>query len=307
MLPVGLASSASCCWQDNCGRIGVPSSGTAGAGMERSEGGAQGRDASIGGYGVTSGKTRRNGAGTGSCVDRVDVSNLSGGQSAGGAARRGKRKMAGVGSQRTCMAALGVGRLEAWCVLITSHKRRAQQHGAFPLPTTSPSHISAAPSVRLLTQCSGEALALGLSTPARTVIVLSDFLFSICYLSPLEVNTIPNLESSSTPPMSLAMPEKLATQDEGVSALLAFVFSGAIGSPEGKGVSYALAEATATSFSWVTALEDVDGPPVPIDRYFITFNRRARQILAPRPIELSTRRYSARSNRPTFGLISPVH
>ena len=87
--------------------------------------------------------------------------------------------------------------------------------------------------------------------------------------------------------MSLAMPEKLATQDEGVSALLAFVFSGAIGSPEGKGVSYALAEATATSFSWVTALEDMDGPPVPIDRYLITFNRRAREVLAPRPIELS--------------------
>ncbi|KAK4144547.1 uncharacterized protein C8A04DRAFT_36543 [Dichotomopilus funicola] len=82
---------------------------------------------------------------------------------------------------------------------------------------------------------------------------------------------------------------KLATQDEGVSALLAFVFSGAIGSPEGKGVSYALAEATATSFSWVAALEDMDGPPVPIDRYLITFNRLHREILAPKPIVLSNR------------------
>lgn len=83
------------------------------------------------------------------------------------------------------------------------------------------------------------------------------------------------------------MPEKLATQDEGVSALLAFVFSGAIGPPEGKGVSYALAESTATSFSWVAALEDMDGPPVPIDRYLITFNRLSKEILAPRSIVLS--------------------
>ena len=111
-------------------------------------------------------------------------------------------------------------------------------------------------------------------------------LFSICHLSPLEANSIPNFESASTPPISLVMREKLATQDEGISVLLAFVFCGAIGSPKGKGVSYALAEATATSFSWVAALEDVDGPPVPIDRYLITSNRLARKILAPRPIML---------------------
>ena len=79
------------------------------------------------------------------------------------------------------------------------------------------------------------------------------------------------------------MAEELATQDEGVSALLAFVFSGAIGSPEGKGVSYALAEATATTFSWVTALDDMDGPPTPIDRYLITFDKQAREVFPPRP------------------------
>ncbi len=83
------------------------------------------------------------------------------------------------------------------------------------------------------------------------------------------------------------MAEELATQDEGVSALLSFMFSGAIGSPEEKGVSYALAETTATTFSWVAALEDMDGPPTPIDRYLITFDRQARKILPPRPIVLS--------------------
>ena len=65
------------------------------------------------------------------------------------------------------------------------------------------------------------------------------------------------------------------------------MFSGTIGSLEGKGVSYALAEAPATFFSWVVALEDMDGPPVPIDRYLITFNRLSREILAPRAIVLS--------------------
>lgn len=101
--------------------------------------------------------------------------------------------------------------------------------------------------------------------------------------------TLSNLNPRKAPPtpMSLTMPKTLATRDEGVSALLAFVFSGAIGSPEGKGVSYALAKTTATSFSWVAALEDMDEPPVPTDRYLITFNRLSREILAPRPIVLS--------------------
>jgi hypothetical protein len=88
------------------------------------------------------------------------------------------------------------------------------------------------------------------------------------------------------------MPEQLATQDEGVSALLSFMFSGAIGSPKGKGVGYALAEATATTFSWVAALEDIDGLPVPIDRYLVTFDRRSREILPPKPIALSVQKLS---------------
>jgi hypothetical protein len=83
------------------------------------------------------------------------------------------------------------------------------------------------------------------------------------------------------------MTEELATQDEGVAALLAFVYSGAIGSPKGKGVGYALAEATAPIFTWVAALEDIDGPSAPIDRYRISFNRRTRKILPPTPVVLS--------------------
>lgn len=77
------------------------------------------------------------------------------------------------------------------------------------------------------------------------------------------------------------------TPDEAISALLAFIFSGALGSSKGKGVGYALVESTPTTFSWWAALEDIDGPPVPIDRYLVKINRRTRTILPPEPIALS--------------------
>ncbi|KAL7620888.1 hypothetical protein AAE478_008198 [Parahypoxylon ruwenzoriense] len=83
------------------------------------------------------------------------------------------------------------------------------------------------------------------------------------------------------------MPDELMTQDEAVSALLAYVFSGAIGSPKGKGVGYALIEATPTTFSWSAALEDIDGPASPIDRYLIKINRQSKEIYHPNPIVLS--------------------
>lgn len=50
------------------------------------------------------------------------------------------------------------------------------------------------------------------------------------------------------------------TKDEAASALLAYVFSGALGSAKGKGVGYALIETTPTTFSWSAGLEDMDGP-----------------------------------------------
>ncbi|KAH9888138.1 hypothetical protein F4778DRAFT_408020 [Xylariomycetidae sp. FL2044] len=61
------------------------------------------------------------------------------------------------------------------------------------------------------------------------------------------------------------MPEGLMRRNEAVSALLKFIFSGAIGSSKGKYVSYALISKTSSSFSWSAALEDEDGPAVPID------------------------------------------
>lgn len=83
------------------------------------------------------------------------------------------------------------------------------------------------------------------------------------------------------------MSETLATQDEAVSSLLAYVFSGAIGPPEGKGVGYSLIEATPTAFSWLASLEYYDGPPEPVDRYLIKIDRRSREICSPEPIVLS--------------------
>lgn len=105
------------------------------------------------------------------------------------------------------------------------------------------------------------------------------------------------------------------TQDEAISALLGFIFSGALGSPKGKGVGYALVESTPTTFSWWAALEDIDGPPMPLDRYLVKINRRTRTILPPEPIALSetelseailsaTGRHLASSTRFTDGALS---
>jgi hypothetical protein len=83
------------------------------------------------------------------------------------------------------------------------------------------------------------------------------------------------------------MSEELMTQDEAVSALLTYIFSGAIGSPKGKGVCYALIEATPTTFSWSAALEDIDEPATPIFRYLVKIDRRSKEISPPEPIVLS--------------------
>ncbi|KAI3324464.1 hypothetical protein HD806DRAFT_492678 [Xylariaceae sp. AK1471] len=83
------------------------------------------------------------------------------------------------------------------------------------------------------------------------------------------------------------MSEGLMTQDEAASALLAYIFSGAIGSPKGKGVGYALIKATQTTFSWSAALEDIDGPATPVFRYLVKIDRESREISPPEPIVLS--------------------
>jgi hypothetical protein len=53
-------------------------------------------------------------------------------------------------------------------------------------------------------------------------------------------------------------PQTPITQDEAAAALATYIFSGAIGSPKGKGVTYSLLEATSTKFSWIAALEAED-------------------------------------------------
>lgn len=53
---------------------------------------------------------------------------------------------------------------------------------------------------------------------------------------------------------SLIMFGELTTREEALPALLAYVFSVAIGSPKGKGVGYALMKTTPTTFSWSAAL-----------------------------------------------------
>ncbi|QYT02282.1 APH domain-containing protein [Trichoderma simmonsii] len=84
------------------------------------------------------------------------------------------------------------------------------------------------------------------------------------------------------------MSENLLTEDEGVKALLAYIFSGsAIGPMGDKGVGYSLLKSSLTSFSWSAALEDFDGPDTPVDRYLITIDRRTKKISTPEPIVLS--------------------
>ena len=83
------------------------------------------------------------------------------------------------------------------------------------------------------------------------------------------------------------MPEELMTKDQAVSRLLAYVFSGAIGPTNGKGVGYALIKETSTVFSWSASLEDIDGPATPVDRYLIKIDRRSKEISPPEPIALS--------------------
>lgn len=77
------------------------------------------------------------------------------------------------------------------------------------------------------------------------------------------------------------------SQDEAASALVKYIFSGAIGSSKGKGVSYSLLKATDTVFSWIAALEDENNTGQPIDRYRVDIDRVSRKIQSPRLINLS--------------------
>ena len=111
------------------------------------------------------------------------------------------------------------------------------------------------------------------------------------------------------------MPVELMTQDDAVVALLAYAFSGAIGSAKGKGVTYVLLSNTPTIFAWSVALEDEDVDPAPIDRYLVKIDRQSKKILPPEPIVLTktelaeaifaaTGQRLASSSRFTDGLLS---
>ncbi|KAL9030183.1 MAG: hypothetical protein Q9196_001667 [Gyalolechia fulgens] len=78
----------------------------------------------------------------------------------------------------------------------------------------------------------------------------------------------------------------LMMQDAAASTLLAYAFTGGLGEPEGRGVSYALIGATPSTFTWSAALEEFDGPPKPIHRYRVEIDRRSKEVLPPQPIML---------------------
>jgi hypothetical protein len=77
------------------------------------------------------------------------------------------------------------------------------------------------------------------------------------------------------------------TRDEAAAALVSYIFSGIIGSPAGKGVSYSLLAATDTTFSWIAALEEEESTGQPIDRYRVDIDRVSREIQPPIPISIS--------------------
>ncbi len=80
---------------------------------------------------------------------------------------------------------------------------------------------------------------------------------------------------------------ELMTHDESASTVLALAFSGVIGPVEGKGVGYSLIDASGSIFSWSVALENIDGPPVPIDRYMVKVDRHTKAVISTEPIVLT--------------------
>jgi hypothetical protein len=88
-------------------------------------------------------------------------------------------------------------------------------------------------------------------------------------------------------PAAETAPQSLMTQDDAASALVTYIFSGVIGLPKDKGVSYSLLEATDSTFSWIAALEEEENTGQPIDRYRVDIDRLSRKIQMPMLISLS--------------------
>ncbi|CAH0046453.1 unnamed protein product [Clonostachys solani] len=83
------------------------------------------------------------------------------------------------------------------------------------------------------------------------------------------------------------MSQNNMTEDEALSALMSYVFSGGLGAPTGKDAGYSLIEATPTSFSWSVALDGGDEASAHADRYRINIDRQSGQITSPGPIAIS--------------------
>ena len=75
-------------------------------------------------------------------------------------------------------------------------------------------------------------------------------------------------------------------QYEAGDILLKYVYSGALGSTSGKGVGYALMHTTDSTFTYSVALELIDGPQCPLDRYQIEIDRQSGELSAPKKIEI---------------------
>ncbi|VUC31935.1 unnamed protein product [Clonostachys rosea] len=83
------------------------------------------------------------------------------------------------------------------------------------------------------------------------------------------------------------MSQNNMTEDEALSALMSYVFSGGLGAPTGKDAGYSLIEATPTSFSWSVAVEGGDEASAHADRYRINIDRQSGQIASPNPVAIS--------------------
>ncbi|CAG9946355.1 unnamed protein product [Clonostachys rosea f. rosea IK726] len=83
------------------------------------------------------------------------------------------------------------------------------------------------------------------------------------------------------------MSQNNMTEDEALSALMSYVFSGGLGAPTGKDAGCSLIEATPTSFSWSVALDGGEEQSAHADRYRINIDRQSGQISSLGPIAIS--------------------
>jgi len=77
------------------------------------------------------------------------------------------------------------------------------------------------------------------------------------------------------------------TREEASSAVLAFAFSGAIGSANGKGVTYSHLATDPTTTKWIAGLQDFERMDQPVDRYLVSIDRASKKVMSHTPIIIS--------------------